>query len=80
MLYDEMTSTVSSFANPDLKWEKTRSINTGLETSMFNGRMMLSLEYYIKRTSDVFMNKTISDVNGYTSLYNKSLLSGKTIE
>ena len=65
--YDEMTSTVSSFANPDLKWEKTRSINTGLETSMFNGRMMLSLEYYIKRTSDAFMNKTISDVNGYTS-------------
>jgi TonB-linked outer membrane protein, SusC/RagA family len=65
--YNEMTSTVSAFANPDLKWEKTHSFNTGIETSFLKNRLMVSLEYYHKKTTDAFMNKTISDVNGYTS-------------
>ena len=65
--YNEMESTVAYFANPDLKWEKTRSINTGLEASLFDSRLQLEVEYYNKHTTDAFMSKTISDVNGYTS-------------
>ncbi len=65
--YKEMTSTVSAFANPDLKWEKTHSFNTGIEASFFKSRLMLQLEYYKKKTTDAFMNKTISDINGYNS-------------
>ena len=65
--YGEMMSTVDKFANPDLKWEKTSSFNTGLEAAMFNNRLLFALEYYYKKTNDAFMPKTISDVNGYTS-------------
>ena len=65
--YNEMTSTVAYFANPDLKWEKTRSTNIGLESSFFDNRLQLEMEYYHKKTVDAFMNKTISDINGYTS-------------
>ena len=65
--YGEMTSSVSTFANPDLKWEKTRSSNMGLETSLFRNRFMASFEYYYKKTTDAFLNKPIADVNGYTS-------------
>ena len=65
--YTEMTSTTASNANPDLKWEKTHSFSTGFETSLFNNRLMFELEYYYKKTTDAFMNKTISDINGYTS-------------
>jgi TonB-linked SusC/RagA family outer membrane protein len=65
--YNEMVSTVSAFANPDLKWEKTHSFNTGIEASFFKSRLMLQFEYYYKKTTDAFMNKTISDINGYTS-------------
>lgn len=65
--YDELYSTTQAFANPDLKWEKTRSINTGLDASFFQGRLQLGLEYYYKKTTDAFMSKTISDINGYTS-------------
>lgn len=65
--YGEMTSTTANNANPDLKWEKTHSFNTGIETSFFNSRLMLELEYYYKKTTDAFMSKTISDINGYTS-------------
>ena len=65
--YNEFTSTVSNFANPDLKWEKTHSTNVGLETAILHNRIQLGLEYYHKRTTDAFMNKTISEVNGFTS-------------
>ena len=65
--YSEMTSTTANNANPDLKWEKTHSFSTGFETSLFKNRLMFELEYYYKKTTDAFMNKTISDINGYTS-------------
>ena len=65
--YGEMVTTAAYFANPDLEWEKTRSANLGLETSFFAGRLQLAVELYHKRTTDAFMSKTISDVNGYTS-------------
>lgn len=65
--YGEMYSTVSSFANPDLQWEKTRSTNVGVEASLWGGRLMLGFEYYYKKTTDAFMDKPISDVNGFDS-------------
>jgi len=66
-VFKEFESSVSSFANPDLRWEKTRSFNVGLESSFFNNRVQIGAEYYYKKTTDAFMNKTISDINGYTS-------------
>lgn len=65
--YNEMTSNVAYFANPDLRWEKTRSFNIGVETSLLGSRMQFEAEYYHKQTSDAFMSKTIADINGYTS-------------
>lgn len=66
-VFKEFESTVSSFSNPNLRWEKTHSFNLGLETSFFNNRIQLGAEYYYKRTTDAFLDKTISDVNGYDS-------------
>ena len=65
--YNEMTSTVANFANPNLKWEQTHSFNTGLEMAFLHNRLMMEIEYYHKMTVDAFMNKTISDINGFTS-------------
>lgn len=64
--FKEFQSTVTSFSNPDLKWEKTRSFNVGVESAFFNNRVQIGAEYYFKRTEDAFMDKTISDINGYT--------------
>ncbi len=65
--YNEQISMVDRFANPDLNWEKTRSTNVGLDISLFGGQFMVGTEYYYKNTTDAFMDKPISDVNGYTS-------------
>ena len=39
--YNELTSTISTFANPDLRWEKTRTVNLSLEGSFFRNRVQL---------------------------------------
>ena len=65
--YNELYSMAAAFANPDLKWEQTRSSNFAVEGSLFDNRLMLGFEYYYKKTTDAFMSKEISDVNGYSS-------------
>ncbi|QDH78979.1 TonB-dependent receptor [Echinicola soli] len=40
-------------ANPDLKWETTETVNIGLDFSLFRSRLMGSLEYFDKATTDL---------------------------
>lgn len=66
-LYNELYSTAKAFANPDLRWEKTHSTNLAIESSLLNHRLQVGFEYYYKKTTDAFMDKPISDVNGFSS-------------
>ncbi len=65
--YGEYTSTVSRNPNPNLKWEKTTSVNLGFDLAFLNNRIEVEGDVYFKRTKDAFMTKTISTVNGYQS-------------
>ncbi len=65
--YGEMTSTVHQVPNPNLKWEKTKSFNTGLTMAFLNNRIQIEAEYYYKRTRDAFMTKEIASMNGIDS-------------
>ena len=47
-------------ANPDLKWEIKRTFNTGLDMSFWNGRIMLTLDYYYSKTTDMLYNYKVS--------------------
>lgn len=62
--YKELVSKVVNYPNPKLKWERTSSLNTGIEVGMFQRRLQLGVEYYLKRTADAFLSKPISTVNG----------------
>jgi len=44
----------SRLANPDITWEKKRTINVGLETSMFNNKLDFSVEVFQNRNYDAF--------------------------
>lgn len=65
--YGEYTSSVSRNPNPNLKWEKTTSVNFGLDLAFLNNRLEVEADLYFKRTKDAFMSKAISTVNGYSS-------------
>ena len=65
--FGEYVSTIDIYPNPALKWEKTGSLNLGVEFSMFSRRLMVEASYYRKKTQDAYMNKEISGVNGMRS-------------
>lgn len=65
--YNEYTSDVNTRPNPKLKWEKTNSVNVGLDFSLFDYRLEGNINAYYKKTRDAFMNKVVSTVNGTES-------------
>jgi len=50
--------------NPDLKWETTTQTNVGMDVALFNGKINLSADYYVKNTSDLLHYAAIPLYNG----------------
>ncbi len=46
--------------NPDLKWESTATTNIGLDFGILNNRITGSVDYYIKKTSDLITTLQVS--------------------
>jgi len=45
--------------NPDLKWEKKKEFDIGLDFAAFNNRLTGSIDYYTRNTSDLLFNATV---------------------
>ncbi len=43
---------------PDLKWERTKQVDVGLDFGFMNGRIDVTLDWYYKRTYDALLNTT----------------------
>ncbi|MFR7875245.1 MAG: TonB-dependent receptor domain-containing protein [Butyricimonas paravirosa] len=65
--FGEFSSTIKSFPNPDLAWEKTMNLNASIDFSLFNNKVNGSFSYYYKKTTDAFLNKKVAQVNGVSS-------------
>jgi outer membrane receptor protein involved in Fe transport len=63
---DEFYSTLynSNFGNPDLKWETTTQIDFGLDISLLNHRVDITMDYYQKTTDDLLLNAPIPSSSG----------------
>ena len=67
--------------NKSVTWEKNANLNTGIEATMFNGRLALSVEYYTRKTTDMLMAFPTAPSLGYSSYYaNVGDMSNKGIE
>ena len=59
----------SSFANPELSWETTESINIGLDFELFSNRISSSINYYHSNTFDLLLAQTIPNTNGFETFF-----------
>jgi TonB-linked SusC/RagA family outer membrane protein len=59
---------IVGIANPDLKWEKNKTWNVGLDLT-FIDRINVTFDYYKRNSSDLIYNLPVSQVGGY---YNDS--------
>ena len=54
----------STFSAPDLTWEKTYSYDAGIDISMLNHRLNLTVDWYRKNTKDLLFAKTLFQRRG----------------
>ena len=55
---------IVGIANPNLKWEKNRAFNVGLDLT-FIDRISVTFDYYVRTTSDLIYDLPMSAVPGY---------------
>jgi len=61
-------SFISTMANPDLKWEKTRTYDAGVEIGLFQNRLNLDLSYYYRKTTDLLLGAPLPGSTGFTTV------------
>ncbi|NEM98572.1 SusC/RagA family TonB-linked outer membrane protein [Pontibacter burrus] len=67
--YEEESGLVpTSLPNPDLRWEKTKQFDIGLDYGFFNDRITGEIDYYIKNTEDLLLELPLPATNGYSSI------------
>lgn len=59
---------ITTLPSSHIKWETTVYKNIGIDMGLWNNKLELSLEGYIKNTKDMLSNKEISPSTGFGSL------------
>ncbi|WP_108422727.1 SusC/RagA family TonB-linked outer membrane protein [Flagellimonas amoyensis] len=75
-------STASSrLPNPNLKWETTTTLNTGVDFRLFNNFFEGSVEYYKANTTDLLLDRTIAGTTGFNVIrFNVGEVQNRGIE
>jgi len=53
-----------TMATPGLKWERTHQWDVGVDASLLNERLNLTIDWYLKNTTDLLFQKQIPAYNG----------------
>lgn len=60
---------ISQVGNPNLTWEKTFTSGIGLDLSLFKNRIRLTLDGYVKNTSNILYKVPVTGLTGVTSIW-----------
>lgn len=63
--------------NPDVKWETVKQFNAGVDLALLNQRINLTLDAYLKNTSDMLVPMSVPITTGYSDTYVPSINAGK---
>ena len=70
-----------NFAVPDLSWESTSQFDLGVDVTLFNNRITLIADYYVKNTSDLLVEVQLPTSSGFVnSLQNIGSTQNKGVE
>lgn len=61
-------ATFSSLADPKLTWETTTQLDVGVDLSLFDERLSLGLDYYVKKTDDLLFRAPLPSQAGFSGL------------
>lgn len=58
---------LTNIGNPDLRWESTSQISTGLDFALFDDRVYGTVEFYSKITNDLLLDVGLAPTTGFGS-------------
>lgn len=58
---------VTSLANPNLGWEKTRQLDLGLDLNLYNDRLNFTYDYYLKNTTNLLYSVQVAQESGFSN-------------
>jgi len=65
----------------NLKWETTNQTNIGIDVSILKNRLSFTSDYYVKKTTDMLLNKKIPSSTGYeNALLNVGAMENRGFE
>ena len=77
----ELEAEISSKGNPTLRWERTNTLNFGIDYSFFCSKLYGKIDYYYKHGKDILADVAIPIVNGAESaLINNAEITNHGIE
>lgn len=65
--FQNYTASISSFGNPTLRWEKTGTLDLGVDFSLFGGKLFGKADVYNRNGKNLIVQVSIPAVNGTTS-------------
>ncbi|MFB9057382.1 SusC/RagA family TonB-linked outer membrane protein [Mariniflexile ostreae] len=72
---------VNGLPNYSLTWERSKEVNVGLDLGVLKNRIRLNLELYRKKTEGAILERTLSNISGYSSaIGNYGSVENKGIE
>ena len=60
---------ISQIGNRDLTWERTYTAGIGLDASLWENRLRLTLDLYAKKTDNILYNVPVTSLTGVTHVY-----------
>jgi len=77
----QTASVITNLANSNLSWETTKEWNFGLDYAFLNGRINGAVDYYLRRTNNILMDRVLSEINGFSSVKdNVGIVDNRGIE
>ena len=58
---------VSTWGNPNLKWQKTMDYNIGFDLTVLNERLKITTDFYYKDTDPMLVTTSVAPSTGYSS-------------
>lgn len=58
-----------TIGNPNLRWEKTKALNAGIDLSLFNDRISATIDFYETRTFDLLVDRLLPATSGVSRTF-----------
>ncbi|WP_299254374.1 TonB-dependent receptor [uncultured Aquimarina sp.] len=55
---------IGALSNPEIKWEKQKTLDIGLDTKLLNNKIDITFDYFKKRTEDLLVVAPVSGILG----------------